>query len=51
MTTHPPAVDVTAFTDETIRKIDLETALCITSMAGITTHDSLGNTQPGVWCK
>jgi hypothetical protein len=45
------AVDVTAFNDEDIRKIDIETALCIASMAGVATHDSLGNALPSVWCK
>jgi len=47
----PGGPNVGAFTDEDIRKIDLETALCIASMAGVATHDTLGNTLPGVWCK
>ena len=31
--------------------MDLETALCIASMAGSQTHDELGNLLPSVWCK
>lgn len=34
-----------------IKKMDLDTALCITSLAGIPTHDSIGNLLASVWCK
>lgn len=37
--------------DADIKKIDLETALCIASMGGCQTHDALGNLLPSVWCK
>lgn len=34
-----------------LRKIDLQTALDIVSLAGMPTHDALGNILPSVWCK
>lgn len=35
---------------DNIQKIDQQTALSICSLAGIKTHDSLGNIMPHVWC-
>jgi hypothetical protein len=34
-----------------LRAFDMETALCIASMAGCPTHDGLGNLLPSVWCR
>ena len=33
------------------RAFDMETALCIASVAGCPTHDGLGNLLPSVWCR
>ena len=50
----PPAVvaaAATAITRDQIKQLDLQTALDIVSLAGLPTHDALGNLMTSVWCK
>ena len=37
--------------EKRLRVFDMETALCIASVAGCPTHDGLGNLLPSVWCR
>ena len=46
----PPATDLDA-QKLRLKKIDMQTALDIASLAGFPTHDTLGNILAAVWCK